>query len=77
MRGVDALKILDAAAERSPTPASDQTTIRLSKDVRRRLKVIAATNGVTLVALAETILSDLCGTYQREKGVELRVRRRA
>ena len=58
---------LDAINEPS-IPLDEQTTLRISKIIHRKLRVIAANEGTTIMAVTHTVLEDYCQRYEAATG---------
>jgi len=57
-------------------PADEQTTMRLTKTLREKLRVIAAMENTTMMGLTEAVLSHYCAQYEAASGKSIEVRNR-
>jgi hypothetical protein len=61
----------DSVSEATAVPEAELTTIRISKDRRGELKLIAKREGITLFVLIDMILTDSISQFEVAAGVTL------
>lgn len=52
-------------------PVEEQTTLRVAKELHEKLKLIAAFEGRTMMAIISSVLGDYCKRYESATGRSL------
>jgi|GEM_PF-5964897 len=65
------LRTVDTKDSESSIPLEEQTTIRISRELREKLKAIALIKRCTLMSLTESALEEYCKQWEAASGQRL------